>query len=253
MPCGKFLRQLVHGLAHRARHLERVRARRLEDAHRDRVLVVEHRAQRVAARRQLDARDVAEARDLSAGAGLDDDVAELVLGGQPAARVDGQREVDRAVHGHAADHAGRDLHVLVADGADDVGRRQAARRDLVGIEPDAHGVVAGAEDHHLAHARDARQHVLHLQHGVVAQVHHVVAVVGRHQVHDHRDVGRALDGGDAELPHLLGQARQRLADAVLHLHLREVDVGAHAEGDGQLSARRRRSPATTCRACSRRR
>ena len=58
-------------------------------------------SQRVAARRQLDARHVAEARDLAVRAGLDDDVAELVLVGQPPVRVDGQREVDRVVHRRA--------------------------------------------------------------------------------------------------------------------------------------------------------
>ena len=30
-----------------------------------------------------------------------------------------------------------------------------------------------------------------------------------------------------------GQARQRLRDAVLHLHLRVVEIGAEREGDGQ--------------------
>ena len=39
----------------------------------------------------------------------------------------------------------------------------------------------------------ARARSLHLQRRVVAQVHHVVAVIGRIQVHDHQQVGRAFD------------------------------------------------------------
>ena len=74
---------------------------------------------------------------------------------------------------------------------------------------------------------------LTLQHRVVAQVGHVVAAVRRQQVHDHRQVGRALDRGDAEPAHFLGQARLGLRDAVLHQLLRLVGVGAELEGDGQ--------------------
>ena len=48
-----------------------------------------------------------------------------------------------------------------------------------------------------------------------------------------RQVGRALDGGDAEAPHFLGQARLGLRDAVLHELLGLVDIGAEPEGDGQ--------------------
>ena len=101
--------------------------------------------------------------------------------------------------------------------------------------------------------RQARQLVLHLQVRVVRQVEHVVALVRRDQVHDHDEVGRRLLGGDADALHVLRQARQRLRDAVLHLHLRVVEIGAEREGDGQRAARRRRSPARTCRACPRRR
>ena len=48
-----------------------------------------------------------------------------------------------------------------------------------------------------------------------------------------REVGRALDRGDAEAAHLLRQPRLRLRDAVLHQLLRLVGIGAELEGDGQ--------------------
>ena len=106
-------------------------------------------------------------------------------------------------------------------------------RHLLRIQPDAHGVVAGAEELHLPGARNAPEHVLDLQPGVVAQVDHVIAVVRRDQVHHHGDVGGALDRGDPLLADLFGQAGQRLADPVLHLHLGQVHVRPHPEGDGQ--------------------
>ena len=167
------------------------------------------------------------------GAGLDDDVAELLLALQAALRVDRELQVDAGQARRRADDAGRGLHVLRADLAHDVARRQAALRDLLRIEPDAHRIVAGAEQLHLADAVDARQPVLDVEQRVVAQIGHVVAVVRREQVHHHRQVGRALDRRDAEAAHLLGQARLGLRDAVLHQLLRLVGIGAELEGDGQ--------------------
>jgi hypothetical protein len=55
------------------------------------------------------------------------------------------------------------------------------------------------------------------------------ASVGRIDVNDHREVGRALLRVDAEAPHVVGQPRQRLCDAVLHLHLCHVEIGSDAE------------------------
>ena len=104
---------------------------------------------------------------------------------------------------------------------------------LVGIDPDTHRIVAGAEYQRLADPRQAGKLVFYAQRRVVAQVDAVVAAVRRGQVHDHRQVRRLFLGGDAEPPHVLGQPRQRLVDAVLHLHLREVGVGARLKGHRQ--------------------
>jgi hypothetical protein len=90
--------------------------------------------------------------------------------------------------GGGAEGAGGHLHVLLADGAHDVGRGQLPRRQLVGIEPDAHAVLAGAEDLHAADTRNARQLVLHLQVREVRQVQHVIALVGRDEVRHQQEV-----------------------------------------------------------------
>ncbi|OLB50387.1 MAG: hypothetical protein AUI08_05740 [Gemmatimonadetes bacterium 13_2_20CM_2_65_7] len=230
---GEVLLQLRHRGAHRTRELEGVRARRLEDRDRDSLFVVEHRAERVVARRELDPGHVPEASDFAVGPRLDDDVAELPLVEEAAAGVDAQLVGYPLGHRRAANYAGRDLHVLFPDGAHHVARREAAGRDLRRIEPNAHRVVAGSKHEHLADPRDPREHVLHLQQGVVAQVDHVVAVVGRDEMDHQAEVGGALDRGHAELPHLLGEPRKGLAHTILHLHLGEVDVGADAKGHGE--------------------
>ena len=82
---GERLLQAFHRLAHLRRRLERVGAGELEDADRDRRLVVEQAAQRVACSSRARSRaDVAQADDLPVRRRADDDVAELLLGGQPA-------------------------------------------------------------------------------------------------------------------------------------------------------------------------
>ncbi len=66
----KVLRELRHLRAHLVRDVDRVAAGPLIDRDRGRGLVVEQRAQRVGARAELDARDVAESRDLAVLADL---------------------------------------------------------------------------------------------------------------------------------------------------------------------------------------
>ena len=196
-------------------------------------VVVQQRAQRVFSCTHLDAANVAQAGHRAVGAGLDDDVAKLFFILQTALGVDGQLHVHTGQTGRCPNHAGGGLDVLAADGGHHVAGRQAALGDLLRVKPDPHGVFTTAKNLHLAHTLDTRQPVFHVQHRVVAQVVHVVAVVGRHQVHHHRQVGCTLHGGDAQAAHFLGQARLGLRDAVLHQLLCLVGVGAELEGHGQ--------------------
>src|SRR5689334_24976871 len=99
--------------------------------------------------------------------GLDDDVSELRLVGETALRGDGELVGDRLRHRLSADDAGRYLKILLADRLHDVARREPARRDLVGIEPDAHCVVAGAEHDDLARAGKSPQLIPNIERRVV--------------------------------------------------------------------------------------
>src|SRR5262245_17720395 len=59
----------------------------------------------------------------------------------------------------------------------------------------------------------------------------VARLVGRVEVHDHHQIGRALGDGHTDVAHLGRQPRLGDAEPVLHLHLRDVEVGAEVEGD----------------------
>ena len=128
---------------------------------------------------------------------------------------------------------GGDLHVLLADRIDHVAGGERALGQLLRVQPHAHRVLAGTEDLHVADAIEPAQHILHVQARVVRQVQHVVALIGRGQMHDHGQVGRAFLGGHAEPLHFLGQLGQRLRHAILHVDLGGVEIGAERERHGQ--------------------
>jgi hypothetical protein len=109
------------------------------------------------------------------------------------------------------------------------------RRHLVRVQPDAHRIVARAVDAHVAHAGNARQHILDLERDMVAQVQRIMRRPGD-QAHVHQRRGRLLLRGHAELPHLLGQPALGLADTVLHAHGGGVGVDFGAEGGNHLQA-----------------
>src|SRR5207249_9170336 len=69
---------------------------------------------------------------------------------------------------------------------------------------------------------------------VVRDVELVARPVRRAEVNYHQHVGRVLFYRDAEPAHLFGQFRLGYGDAVLDEDLRDVEVGAEREGDGEL-------------------
>ena len=55
-------------------------------------------------------------------------------------------------------------------------------------------------------------------------------------MHDHHQVGRRFGDGDADVTYVGRQARLRDRDTVLHLHLRDIEIGAEVEGDPDTEA-----------------
>ncbi len=146
-----------------------------------------------------------------------------------------QRDLERVlvVYRRLAQRAARHLHVLRAQRIEHLLGGEAAQRDALGVEPDAHGILAHAEQPHVAHPVEPHQLVAHVEQAVVGDVDRIVGLVGRDQMDREQQVGRALAHGQPVAPHLVGQAALGGADPVLHQHLRLVDVGADVEGDGQ--------------------
>ena len=241
------LLQLLHFVADALRGLDGIGAGKLEDVQGDGGFAVEGAGLIVLLGAELDPSHIAEADDADglrhgagrdrlrrgAAAGLDDDVGELFRIGEPAEGVDGELELLALGRRLLTDLAGSHLKVLLADGADDVGRAETQRCEPVGIEPGAQAVVALAEVGDVGDTRQPAQLVANINRGVIAQEGAVVAAVGGNQVHDHQRIGRHFLDRDAFVLHQGRNHRQRQGNAVLHQHLGHVGVHAQVERDQQ--------------------
>jgi hypothetical protein len=103
--------------------------------------------------------------------------------------------------------AGGELVVLLADGGGDIAGRQVVLRELVGAQPDAHGIVGRAEQDRVADARRPPQLVDHVDERVVRYENRVVAPVRRRHGDHFQDRRGALLHLHAEPLHLLRQQR----------------------------------------------
>ena len=234
------LRELAfeHGefLLHLVRHVERIGARRLVDRQSRRRLAVEREDLAVGLRSELDPSHVTKPRDLAGAAGLDDHPRELGRVAEPAGDVEGVLERLAARRRWRADLARRHLRALLPQRLDHVLGHEPARLHFVRIEPNAHRILPGAEHDDVAHAGQPGDLVLELDGGVVGEVKAVVAPVGRRQRDDLQDRRRILLHDDALRLHCLRQRGERARYAVLHQHLRNVEVGADLEGHRQQVA-----------------
>jgi hypothetical protein len=96
--------------------------------------------------------------------------------------------------------------------------------------------LAGAGNIYVADARQARQLVPNADGGVVGEIKTVVAIVGRRQSHEQQDCRRLLLHGDALRLDCIRQRRERGRHAILHQHLRDIEIGADIERDRERVA-----------------
>ncbi len=80
-------------------------------------------------------------------------------------------------HRRLVEHTGCNLQILRSHRIRDFRTRQIAGRDLVGIEPHAHRVVACPEYLNVTHAIDALQNIDQLQGRVVGDIELIARVV----------------------------------------------------------------------------
>ena len=176
----------LHELANFGGSLQRVGAGREVDTQQGRRLAVEAAFQVVVLRSQFHPRHVLQAQHAALRCGTNNDLAELFRRGQAArcAHVIGERLSWR--DWGATDLAGRVYRVLRLNGADDFRNGNAEIGQRVRIHPDAHGVLAGAEDRYRSDARQARQRIVQIDVGVIGQKDIVVGPVGRRQREQHQ-------------------------------------------------------------------
>ncbi len=186
-------------------------------------------ADRVVLRAQLDARDILQPHDRSIGRGAQDDVGEFLCGRQPRLGGDGRVQHLRRRAGLAAQFAGGNLDILGLDRLDHVAGDQVVGRQLIGLQPDAHGILR-AEHVGVAHAFQPADRVLQIADQIVRHVLVGAAVGGVIDRKDHQEIGAGFGDGKPLLLHRAGQPWQRLLHAVLHLDLGNVRVDALFEG-----------------------
>ena len=209
MPGGNAGCSSLHALLDALGDIERIGLGQLEDGEARRRLPVELEGLAVLLGAELDAGDIAQPRYPAAAGriGLDDDVLELGNVVELARHVDRVLEVLSGGHGRDAELSGPGRAALQIDGVDDVGGDQLARLQLLRVQPEPHGVLAGAEHGDVADAVDAGDLVEQIDGRIVRQEQAVVAAVRRAQGDDLEDRGRALCGLHALRLHGLRQRR----------------------------------------------
>jgi hypothetical protein len=93
---------------------------------------------------------------------LYDDVVELAGTREPAHHAHGYLECLAPVRWRLAKLAGGNLDILLDQRVDHIGGCQIAGSQLNRIQPQAHGILAFSEDHHIAHAGHALQSILYI-------------------------------------------------------------------------------------------
>jgi hypothetical protein len=102
------------------------------------------------------------------------------------------------------------------------------------VDPDAHGAL-GAEQLRLADAGQALDLGQHAAGGEVAQRHRVPGRVVRREDGEQQEVAAGLFHAHPLLGHRRGQARRGAGQAVLHVHLGQVGIGARLKAQGDLA------------------
>ena len=226
---GKCRLQVLHLVHNPLAKIEGVCIGGLKDRQKHRVTAVEANTDIVTFGAQLDPTNVLQANEPALLTGLDDDVFELLDVGQAAQRA--QRNLGRLLimNRLLADRPRGNLCILFSDRLDDISGRQSAASQFCRIDPDAHAVVALPEQKYISHTRQSSQFVFDLHQREIAQKKLIVTAVGRADGEAHQNVGRALERGHPGGSNHFRQQGHRQVDAVLHQHLRHVEVDPRLE------------------------
>ena len=169
--------------------LHRVAAGELVDRHDRARFPVQPSDHAVVLRAQLGARDVLHADDAAIRHFPQHDVAELFGRGEPALRAHRIGVLLPLRNGCAADSTGGIHGILRLDRREDFRHCDAELCKLVGLHPQAHCILARAENLHVADSRDAGELIIQIDVGVVGEELRVVGAVRRIQTDNHERCG----------------------------------------------------------------
>jgi len=217
-------RDLLHGVAHAADHVEGVRPRQHPDPHEGGRLPVEADFLLVVLGPERDVGDLAEADD-GAPLLLDYEPAELLRGSEVGVRhhVDGDHRPLRPPEGGEV--------VVPRQRVAHLRRGDPKRRHPVRLQPDPHGEGAVAEDVGALHPLDGGELRLHHARQVVGDLVLVEVLRGEAEVHRGELVVGRLQLDDRRLG-LGGEVVAHLRDLRLHLGERGVRVMVQPQVDG---------------------
>ncbi len=220
--------------------LNGIRTGQLIDGDQGARLAIQVAGDGVVLRAHLDAGNVLDAHDAAIGRGAHDNICEFFGRGQPALRADRIGELLSLGRRLTADLAGRVHRVLRLDGGDDLRYGDGESCQLIGFDPEAHGVLAGAEHLHAADALNAAQLIVEVDVRVVGEELRVINARGGKQADQHQRRGERLLHRDAEGVDFCRKLRSGLRLADLRQDEIGIRVGFHIEIDNQphLACRR---------------
>ena len=167
-PRRKACGQLAHGGSNTFRHANRIGPGREENLHQQRGAAIQPRIHILVPGAKFQPRHIPHTQDAAIRIGADDDGAKFSRGDQPPRGGD-IKLIGRILgHGLGANAPKRCHLILLLDRANHIRRRQAKRGQAIGLEPDAHGIIARAEHLRVTHAGHAAQRIQYVDRHVIA-------------------------------------------------------------------------------------
>src|SRR5208282_3595615 len=167
---------------------------------------------------QLGATDVAQVNERPIGIALQDDVIELRGFGETADGADADLELLAGDRRLGADLSGGDFDVLLLESADHIVGGKGTAGHAYGIEPQAHGVLAFAEDFDVGHAGYTLKVVADIDVQVIAHEERGVACVRGEDARAENEILRSLGDRNSDLLHRVGETSLRGVDTVLDVN-----------------------------------
>src|SRR5580700_425808 len=209
-------------------YLQRIGIRELLHADTDGLMPTVQKVRVVAFRADFRAPNIFEFHDPFAGV-LDDDAFEFLRFREPSNHTKRHLKLLLRIGGRAAQLSSGYFDVLLLQSGDHVGGGKLPCSQLCRVEPNAHGVLALAEEDNVADPRDSLQGIFDVEVHVVGNVLVRKAVIGRVESGGKNEVGICLGDGHACVLDFLRQAALCRRYPVLHVDRGNVQVISGAE------------------------